>query len=169
MLRAGAGLRHPGLRHHGVTALRARDPDGDARRAAERRGEVERNSIDVQPGQLAQPRVTKRHQCEGRDEVLAELPVGDPRLPWRQALEGQRIDEDRARALKLDIVGAGIFQRHTMLHREQLNLKGQQRRVPELPGLLALPVLQQARAAVDVTDQRSKVKDQRSRLHGQSC
>ena len=48
------------------------------------------------------------HQREWGEEVLAELAVGDPRRAGLGSLKGQRVDEDRAAAAELDVVGGRV-------------------------------------------------------------
>ena len=46
--------------------------------SAVRGGEVERDPVDMHARKLAQPDVAVAHQGERRQEVLAELAVGNP-------------------------------------------------------------------------------------------
>jgi hypothetical protein len=50
------------------------------------------------------------HQRQRRQEMLAELAVGVPRLAFAVGFEGQRIDQHRSMAAKLDVEGAGILE-----------------------------------------------------------
>ena len=72
------------------------------------------------------------HQGQRRQEVLTELPVADPGLALGVVAEGERVDEDRASVLELDVVGRRVAQRHVELERASLDAECQQRGVLEL-------------------------------------
>ena len=66
---------------------------GPARQEAAR--EVERDAVEVLAQERREPDVADRHEREGREEVLAELAVGDPRAARLGRLEREGVDVDR--------------------------------------------------------------------------
>ena len=105
-------------------------PAGAARQ--ELAGKVERDAVDVGSQQEPEPAVATRHEGERREEMLAELAVGLPRLVGSGPLERERVDHDRPSAQKLDVVGARIAERHPVLAGERLRRQGQQRGILQL-------------------------------------
>ena len=95
------------------------------------RGEVERNPVDEIAQHQPQPDVAVRHQRERREEVLAELAIGDPGRTLLCALEREGVDEDRPAAPELDVVGGGVAEREALLERERLCVERQEGRIPE--------------------------------------
>ena len=98
----------------------------------QRGGEVERHPVDVLAQHESQAHVAVGHQRERRQEVLTELPVGDPRRPLGQAFERQGVDQHGTAAMELDVVRAGVAERHAVVHRRRLEPEREQRGVPEL-------------------------------------
>ncbi len=87
-------------------------------------GEVKRDTVDIDPHQLSQPYIPVGHQCQRRQEMLAELAIGDPWLPFLIHLERERIDQNRFTIEELDIIGAGILERHAGLDGPPLDREG---------------------------------------------
>ncbi|MFN8619457.1 MAG: hypothetical protein U0869_01760 [Chloroflexota bacterium] len=81
----------------------------------------------------AQADVADRHQRKGREEVLAELAIGDPGCALDVPLERERVDEHRLRAAELDVVGGRVAQGQPRVKRLELDVERQERRVLELP------------------------------------
>ena len=79
-----------------------------------------------------EPDVAVGHDRQRRQEVLAELAVGDPRSAVLVRLERQRVDHDRARVAELDVVGRGVLERPAGGQRLELDVERQQRGVLEL-------------------------------------
>jgi hypothetical protein len=73
-----------------------------------------------------------RHQGQRRQEVLAELPVGRPRLGWLGHLEAEAVDQDRPSRLELDVVRARVLEPHARVEGPRLELEGEQRGLLEL-------------------------------------
>ena len=59
--------------------------------------------------------------------MLAKLSVGSPRLPLSIGLERKGIDEYRLGVLKLDVIGAAVFQGHAEIKRLFLYSKCEER------------------------------------------
>jgi hypothetical protein len=57
----------------------------------------------------AQAYVAVGHQAQRRQEMLAELAVSHPRPALPVNLKGQAVDQDRASAVELDVIGAAVF------------------------------------------------------------
>src|ERR1051325_6490110 len=87
---------------------------------------VEWNAVDVRAQHLPQPDVGSAHQGQRSEEMLTELPIGGPGAALLIALEGKRVDHHRLSGPKLDVVGAGILERHPEPKRLFLDLKGRQ-------------------------------------------
>ena len=96
--------------------------------------EIQRQAVEVDPEQLAGPRVPVLHQGQRRQEVLAELAVSVPGRPFGPPFEGERVDEHRLSVAELDVVGTGVPQGHAELKGPPLDRKRGERRVPELGG-----------------------------------
>jgi hypothetical protein len=60
-------------------------------------------------------------------ELFGELAMTDPEITLMVAAERQQIDEDRTRAVELDVIGARIREVHTVLQRIELQIEVQQR------------------------------------------
>ena len=69
---------------------------------------------------------------ERRQELLAELAVGDPRRALLERLERRRVDMDRPSVAELDVVGRRILECPAGRHRLQLDIERQQRRLAQL-------------------------------------
>ena len=98
----------------------------------EGRGQVEREAVEVDAEELAQPDVPQRHQGEGGQEMLAVLAIGGPGLAFDGLAQGQGVDEDGPAAPELDVVGAGVDQRQAPPQGALFDLQGGQRGVLEL-------------------------------------
>ncbi len=109
-LRAGVGGRvlalRPGMQVH--VGQETEVEPGSSRQ--ELRREVQRDAVGIGPLQRPEADVTKGHQRERRQEVLAELAVGDPRAAVLERLERERIDEDRPAIDELHVVGGCVPQ-----------------------------------------------------------
>ena len=90
----------------------------------QRAREVERHPVDMVPKKTYQAHVYAAHQRERREKVLAELPVGDPRLALAVSLERERVDEKGAAIVELNVVGARILQNHAAREGEFLDREG---------------------------------------------
>ena len=97
------------------------------------RGEVERDPVDLGAQQVREAHVAPRHQREGRQEVLAELAVRDPRRAVLVGLERERVDQDRAAGAELDVERRGVAQRPAVGERVELGVERQERGVAQLP------------------------------------
>ena len=64
--------------------------------------------------------------------MLAELAVGYPGQAWLISLEGKRINKYWLAGLKLDVIGAGILERHVILQRSAGNGECQNCRILQL-------------------------------------
>ena len=95
-------------------------------------GQVERDAVGVGAEERREPDVAVRHERQGRQEMLAELAVGDPRRSVLVGLERERVDQDRPGVAELDVVGRGVLERPAGGQRLELDVQGQQRRVLEL-------------------------------------
>ena len=95
-------------------------------------GQVERHAVGIGAEQRREPDVAVGHERQGRQEVLAELAVGDPRNAVLVGLERQRVDHDRPRVAELDVVGRGVLERPAGGQRLELDVERQQRGVLEL-------------------------------------
>jgi hypothetical protein len=93
---------------------------------------VERHAVDEVAQQQAAARVAVRDQRQGREEVLAELAVGGPRVGRLGDLEGKAVDQDRSPLFELNVEGAGVLQPHPGREGARLELKRQQRRFAQL-------------------------------------
>ncbi len=135
-----AGFRHlarRGSRLIGVAALAAGVQEQvHQQRQLETAGErqqpdrqVERHAIDIDPHQLPQAHIHVCHQAQRRQKMLAELAISHPRLAWLVDFEGERIDQNRATLVELDIVGAAVLERHAMLQGAFLDLQRSQGRI----------------------------------------
>ena len=98
----------------------------------EPRRQRERDAVEVRHEELVEAGIDAAHQGQRREEVLAELAVGDPGLPLGIRLERERVDEDGLRAAELDVEPAGVLQRHPPRHGPSLDLQRRQRRRLEL-------------------------------------
>ena len=54
--------------------------------------------------------------------MLAKLPICNPWFAFSVGLERERIDEDRAPLIDLDVVGTRILERHAEVQRDPLDL-----------------------------------------------
>ena len=87
-----------------------------------------RDAVDgaAQPGLKGEPLVGLQH--ERIEKEHAELPVGDPRLAFAQALEGPDVDEHRRRPAPLDVVGRAVLEHQrggeTALEHVELQQRG---------------------------------------------
>src|SRR3972149_4698713 len=94
---------------------------GLPRKQADR--QVERYAVDGQPQELTQPDVAAAHERQRRQEMLAELAIGDPRIAFPIDLERQGVDQERAAAMKLNVVGAGVLERKAARQRPLLDIE----------------------------------------------
>ena len=85
------------------------------------RRKVERYAVDVSAQKGGKPDIDFGHQCQRRQEVLAELSISDPRPPFEIALERKRVNEQRTAAVELNVVRTGVLERHPVLEGEQLD------------------------------------------------
>ena len=95
-----------------------------------------RQSFRLDPFEASpQPRlegdVPVRLKQQRKQEVAAELPVPDPRVPRLQDRERRDVDEDRPRADPLDVVRRSVLEDHAPAQRRLEDLEMQQRRVLE--------------------------------------
>ncbi len=89
------------------------ETEGQARAARQQASrEVERDALEMVTQHATQPDVDPGHQRQRCEEVLAELPVGDPGAIGLGALERERVDEHWPAAQELHVVGRGVSQRH---------------------------------------------------------
>ena len=95
-------------------------------------GQIEGDAVQVDPQQLGQPDVPKAHQRERGQEMLAILAVGRPGLAFDGPAQGQGVDEDGPAPQELDVVGAGVDQRHAAAKSALLDIERGQGRVLEL-------------------------------------
>ena len=87
----------------------AAQPKVETRPAGEQRGgEIDRHPVRVIAQQGPQPNVAARHQCQGREKMLAELSVCSPRRPGASAPERQGVDQDGPRPQELHVVRTGV-------------------------------------------------------------
>ena len=92
----------------------------------ERAREIQGDAVDVDPQQLAEPDVPVGHERQRCKEVLAELPVCHPGIPFPVTFEREGIDEERSPLVELDVVGTGILEGHPVLQRDPLDIQGDQ-------------------------------------------
>ena len=105
---------------------------------------------------LGEQGITSENEGKEIIEMLAELPVRHPRPTFLVSLERKRIDHDRAAVHELDVIRAGILERHLVSQREPLHAKRQQGRV-----------LQLAEAPlVGIRDERDLGREQRAVMTG---
>jgi hypothetical protein len=81
---------------------------------------------------VGQADVSPRHERERRQELLAELAVGDPRGPVDVRLEREEVDEDGLAVPELDVVGGRVAERPAGIERLELDVERQQRGVAQL-------------------------------------
>ena len=89
-------------------------------------------SVGVGAEQVRQADVASGHQGQRRQEVLAELAVGDPRRAVLERLERERVDQDGPGVAELDVVGGGVLERPAVGDRVELGVERQERRVAQL-------------------------------------
>ncbi len=94
-------------------------------------GEIERNTVNIAAQQLVEPDVDMGHERQRRQEMLTELSIGDPGITRLSDLEGQGIDQHRPAFQELDVVGAGVLERHAVLEGLELDVEGRERGVLE--------------------------------------
>ncbi len=87
-------------------------------------GQVEGHPVQMHAQELPQPDVRAAHQGQGRQEVLAELPVGDPGAPFGIGLQGQGVDQNGAAFQELDVVRAGVLEPEPSRQSAPLDLQG---------------------------------------------
>ncbi|OQA92888.1 MAG: hypothetical protein BWY25_03156 [Chloroflexi bacterium ADurb.Bin222] len=108
-------------------------PGLEARRPGQQaRGQIQGQAIYVDPEELAQAHIPARHERQGRQEMLAKLPVGDPGPSLLIRFEGEGVYQHRTPGVKLDVVSAAVFQGHAEIKRTLLNPQRRQRRVLQL-------------------------------------
>ena len=91
--------------------------------------QFKRHAVQVGTKELQQPDVDVAHHRERREEELAELPVRDPGPARRQPLERERINPARPSLVIGNVVGGGVLERESMLHRSLLEPEREQRRI----------------------------------------
>ena len=96
--------------------------------------QIERQAVEVGTQQLTGPGVPIAHQCEWRQEVLAELTISGPWTALGPPFERQRVDEDRLPPAELDVVAARVPQGHAGPQGPALDGQRGERGVPELGG-----------------------------------
>jgi len=107
-------------------------PQVEARGKRQQLGrQSQRDAVQALGQEQPQIEVGLRHQCQRRQKMGAELPVGRPGLV-AGGLKGQQVDEDGPAVLELYVVCRGIFEHHAMLQGQQLDAQGQQRGVLQL-------------------------------------
>jgi len=74
--------------------------------------QVQRNTVNINPQQLPKPDIPLCHQCQRSQKVLAELAIRHPWLTFPVLFKGQGVNQNRTPLVKLDIVGAGVLERH---------------------------------------------------------
>ena len=92
-------------------------------------GVDERLALGELAQQCRESYVAVGHEREGREKVLAELPVGHPGFTFAVGGEGQGVDEHRPATVELDVVGAGVLQAHLVFEGELLHFERGQRRI----------------------------------------
>jgi hypothetical protein len=58
----------------------------------DRIGQIQRNPVQIESQQVIHPQVNLTHQCQGRQEMPAKLPVSHPWPAWNQFLERKAVD-----------------------------------------------------------------------------
>ena len=91
-------------------------------------GQVDGNALDRPPPELPQPEVEQAHECQGREEMLAELPVARP-TPDRDRSRTTRCRSKPAGLVELDVERAAILERHPAKQRAALHFEGRERGV----------------------------------------
>ncbi len=85
--------------------------------------QIERESIDMEAEELSQSDIRIGHNRQRRQEVLAELAVGDPGFSLLQPFKGKRINQNRPSLKELQVEGACVLERHVVIDRHLLDLK----------------------------------------------
>ena len=85
------------------------------------RGEIQGHAVDVDAQHLIQTHVGMAHERQRRQEVLAVLAIGHPRLAFAIAFERQRVDQRGAAVHELHVVRAAVLERHAVLEGELLD------------------------------------------------
>ena len=97
------------------------------------RREVQRDAVEVRSKKAAEADVAAGHQRERRQEVLAELAIGDPRSARLCRGDRERVDEDRTALGEQDVGRARVAEREAGGSRFGLDVERQEGRVAEHP------------------------------------
>ena len=92
------------------------------------KGRTEAKSLQGSAKPIVKRNARTGVQDQRVEELLAELPVADPRLILLVGAERAVVDENRPRPLKLNVVSAGIDQLEVPLQGAKLDLQVQKRR-----------------------------------------